>query len=362
MKMSKIELESFRTGIAKGLASLRTVGVRKSAGEGIEVIANPRICFTKYLRGGLYRDWTDAPEEQRIFKALGESVGTAGGFLVPPEISTELIEFLKPIPVVRNMPGVRVLQMKSNKMEIGRVNQTATVTWGGENANIAEDTSMAFGLVTLQLKKAVCLYKCSRELLRDASPSVDALVKQELAEQLGLAEDLAFLEGTGGTQPLGIYYHPYVLNTLISGPATFDTFADAAYQVECQHKAVNGWISHPRLKNSLRKLKDANGNYLFADGKTLAGGASEVPNILGQVAAFTTQVAIANRPSTNDSYAIGADWSQVYVGEREGIRIETTDVGGESFQMDQIFVKAVREVDIALRHPQTLVVAKGIQV
>jgi HK97 family phage major capsid protein len=366
MKISKQDLEALRTGISKAVGGLRVAGVRKSldggTGNDRVDVTKQNICFSKFLRGGLYGDWTDAETEQRVHKALGESYGTAGGFLVPPQISAELIELLKPKAVVRSMPGVRTIPMTSNQLVIGRVQTAPNVTWGSENALIAEDTGMTYGQITLLLKKCVCLYKCSRELLRDASVGIDALIKTELAEWMALAEDLAFIEGTGGTQPLGLYYNPMILSTSLGETsASYDTFSNAIYQVETNLGQLTGWLSHPRLKNSLRQLKDGNGQYLWQDGRTIVGGNVEMPALLGAPVGWSTQMAITNRPSTNDSYVVGGQWSNFLIGEREGIRIETTDVGGDSFVCDQVWIKAVREVDAALRHPQTFVRVNGIQ-
>jgi len=49
------------------------------------------------------------------------------------------------------------------------------------------------------------------------------------------------------------------------------------------------------------------------------------------------------------------------IGNKSQIRIETTDTGGDAFEYDQVYLKAVRFVDMALRHPSTFVVVKGIQ-
>ena len=364
MKISKSELSSLRTGIANGLAGIKVSGIRKSAGTpAVRVeVGEERYCFSKYLYGGLSGQWEGAEQELKIYKALNVGIGTSGGFLVPTITSTEIIELLKAKAVVRSMPGVRVLPMTTNAMDMGRVDTGPTITWGGESTTISEDTALVFGKVQLQLKKCVCLYKVSRELLKYGSPGVDALVKQELADALALAEDLAFLEGAGGTSPQGLYYHPLINNTDLSGVASFDNISDALYQVERYNGMVTGWVAHPRVRNSFRKLKDANGQYLHADGRTIAGGEKvEMPTLGGIPVAYTTQVPITLRPGSNETYIIGGQWNNMLIGEAEGIRIESTDTGGDAFEYDQTWIKAVREVDMALRHPLTFVRVVGIQ-
>jgi len=364
MKISKSELGTLRTSISNGLAGIKITGIRKSA-DSPEVkveVGEERYCFSKYLYGGLTGRWDGAEQELKIYKALNLGLGTTGGFLVPTITSNEVIELLKAKAVIRSMPGVRVFQMATNAMDMGRVDAGPAISWGGESTAIVEDTTLVLGKVMLQLKKCVCLYKVSRELLKYGSPSVDAMVKQELADALALAEDLAFLEGTGGTQPQGFYYHPLINNTDLSAAASFDTISDAMYQVERYNGMVTGWVAHPRVKNSFRKLKDANGNYLHADGRTLAGGEKvEMPTLGGVPISYSTQVPITLRPSSNETYIVGGQWDNLLIGEGDNLRIESTDTGGDAFEYDQTWIKAVREVDMALRHPLTFVRMVGIQ-
>ena len=367
MKLTKAEMSALKGSITKSLEGIKTKGVRKSSGEAGEIPngtiekSTERVSLVRWLRGLTFNIWKDADTEHKIFKALGETLGTAGGFLVPTEVSTELIELLKAQAVMRQLPGVRVIRMSSNKLEMGRVNAGPAVTWGGEQVSLSEDTTMTFGQITLQLKKATCLYEVSRELIADAQIGAEDLVRQEMAEALALAEDKAFLEGTGGTQPLGLYYHPQVNNTDLSGVLSLDDVSDAMYEVEKNNGQIGGWVSHPRLKNSLRKLKDADGNYIFTDQRTTLGGDKTFASLSGLPFLTTTQVAITTMPGANESYLVGGQWSNFLIGEKEEIRIESTNIGGSAFADDEVWIKAVRRVDSALRHPETFTVVKGIQ-
>ena len=356
MKKSKAQ-KIIAKATKDAISGLKSKDIRKGLGDSTIEITKENYSFVKYLRGMALNTWADAKTEQKIFKALNETYGTEGGFLVPREVSSELIELLREKSVVRTMPGVRILKMKSDQLEIGRMDNGAVTTWGGENTTIAEDTNTSFGQVTLQLKKAVTLYKTSRELLMDANVGVEQLVKNDMADSIALAEDLAFLEGTGGRQPLGFYNHPSILNTDLNGAFSYDSIRDALYNVELNLGEITGWIAHPRVKNTLRKFKDANGNYLYqeaeADGK--------MPLLAGIPIMYTTQLGITLRPGSAETWLLGGQFSNMLIGEKEDIRIETTNEGGGAFALDQVHIKAVRRVDMALRHPTTFVRVVGIQ-
>ena len=361
--MKRRDAKMVQKALASAMAKLRTPNLRKSFGDNdVRVTKNPYCSISKYLRGVYTGNWEKAAEEQRIFKALNENIGTEGGVLVPPEISTEIIELLKDQATVRAMPGVRLIPMARDTWSQRRIDTGPTVSWGSENTAITEDTALKFGKVELELKKLVCLYKASRELIHDADVSVDAIVKQEIAEAIGLAEDLAFLEGTGGDQPTGFYNHTRVLNTDLSASITFDDILSAEYQVESNKSVIDGWIANPRTKNTLRTLKDADGKYLYADGKVTDVGNKNMGTLYGNVIRYTNQIPTTLRPSASESYMIGGRWSDLFIGDStEGLRVETTDTGGDAFINDQLWIKVVKRTDMALRHPESFVRVKGIQ-
>jgi len=244
---------------------------------------------------------------------------------------------------------------KTDKMEFTRVDAGPSISWGSEASTIAEDTSLLLGKATLELNKAVCLYKMSRELLDNANPSIDDLLKSELAAEMALEEDKVFIEGTGGTQPSGIFYNPRIRTTDLSGQVDQDNIREMFYQLRLGFIEPNGIVCHPRTAFDLGMLKDSNGRPIYGIGP----GESAVTNVWGNPLRQTTKVAITNRPSANESYMIVGDWSQLLIGDKPGIRVETSaDV---YFTTDQIALRLVKHVGSLLRHSAAMGVIKGIQ-
>lgn len=356
MKVTKEELAAMKKDLVTKFKKSRK-GFRKGGGGDITDVED-QYSFSKYLKGMVTNDWTDAKEERKIFKkAIEQDDEHKGGVLVPEQTSKEVIELLQAKAKVRSMPGVQTLDMKTDKMTIGRLESGPQISWGGELETIDEDDSMRFGEVSLELNKCVIIYPLSREILMNAGPNVDRLVKDEMAKALALDEDEKMLEGKGGKQPLGIYRHPLVNNTDLSGTISFDDITSAMYQVEKNELEVNGWIGNPRTRQSLRSQKDGDGRWIISD-PNKAG--VMVPQLYGNEAHWTTKVPIDNRPGSNESYLIGADWGQLYIGQKPQIRVESSTEGGDAFTKDEVLIKMVRYVDIALRHPEGFVVIKGI--
>ncbi len=71
-----------------------------------------------------------------VARALAASIGNAGGFLVPPDMSEEVIELLRPASVVMSL-GPRILQMPRGQMMVPRITGGATANYVGENQPIA---------------------------------------------------------------------------------------------------------------------------------------------------------------------------------------------------------------------------------
>ena len=257
------------------------------------------------------------------------------------------------------MPGVRVIPMNRDTLTFPRVDAGPTATWGGESVTMTAETAMSFGQIQLTLRKVTILKDMSRELIHDSTPAVDAIVMEELADALALEKDIRYLEGTGGNQPTGLYTHPDINNTDLSGAFTWDQVSLAAYQVEKNNSQITGWIGHPRVKQTLRTFKDSNGNYLYGNPVTSTG---EMATLMGSTILYSSQVGITTRPGSAETWMVGGNWNDFIIGEStEGVRIESTNTGGDSFVKDEVWVKVVHRVDTALRHPLHFVRIVGIQ-
>ena len=213
MKMTakqKVALKKrLRETFRKSIAANTKVNLRKSGGDPHIEVVKKNASISKYLRGVCLGIWDEAEIEKGMFqKALSQDHGHRGGVFVPTQLSSEIIPLLQATSVVRSMPGVQVIQMETDKIRFNRVNTGPVISWGSENTAITEDTTLEFGDDTLEAKKAVCLYKMSRELLMNANISIDALVRQQLAKALALEEDKVFLEGTGGEKRAGRQERP----------------------------------------------------------------------------------------------------------------------------------------------------------
>ncbi len=343
--------------------------VQKTSGTTPAVVKKDQVFnIAKYITGHMTGRWENADFEKsqyfEVNKVMGSAVGTAGGFLVAPEYNAEVIELLRAKAIIRQM-GPTVFQMNSDTLSFNR-QTAATVAYWVEEGDEKTESDITLGQETLVLKEVAGITRVNNTLLFDSSPAVDTLIKSDLVKQLSLAIDLAFIQGTGGGQPLGIYNDPIVPTTTLGGgngaAIGFDDLWDAMYAIEAANGTSNAWLIHPRTKNTLRKLKDGNGNYIYTTGDLNKG---EHDNLLGLPVFKTTQIPITLTFGTggaNQSYMILGNWSEFVIGEKSGEGF-MLDVSKERyFEFDQTAIRLVRRTDCLVRQPDEFYIIKGITV
>jgi HK97 family phage major capsid protein len=151
------------------------------------------------------------PGDNRLdFEAvMQQNVGTAGGILVPEQLSREIIGYLRNISVIRG--HVRSLQFKGS-MVIPSVEQGTTASYLSE---IADDNAqdLTLGQHRLTERKLRALVAVSNDLLRNSDPGADAAVRDDLANALAEGENLAFIRGQGlNNSPKGLRYWALAAN------------------------------------------------------------------------------------------------------------------------------------------------------
>ncbi len=313
-------------------------------------------------------------------KALAEGTGSSGGYLVPEEVSAEVMRLVRARSAIMRL-GPRTVPVK-NRLSVVSLSTGASAAYVAENATIptSEQTFAETGL--LSPKTLAALTPISTRLLRDASesPSVEQVIREDLAEVLALRQDLAFVQGPGGSEPLGFVNHAGLTparNLGVNGRAIdFDDLKAMVAAVRMQNAPFErpGWLFHPHLLSRLELLKDGDGRYLADAGllsfaPTGAGG-----TLLGYRFATSTQIPVnvTTGSSTDTSYIVfGSDWQEAWVGENESLSIEAsseasyTPDGGttwiSSWQNQQVVFRASPTHDFALRRPQFFTVMQGVR-
>lgn len=230
---------------------------------------------------------------------------------VPVEQATEIMKDIARGSSILRLS--KVSQMESDTKKIPVMTEGAGAYWVGEGERI--QTSKAGWIYPeLKAKKLAVIIPVTKEKLKDATVDVFNELKESIAEAFYKAIDAAAIFGTQS---------PFASNIMkcvetsgnkieVGTNTTLDLdVSDAMALVEEAGYDVNGFAAKVGIKNSLRKLRDGNGNQLFADGVNGKEFYSQPIEFSRNGAWDKTKAEI-----------IGADWDKSLVGIRDSLEYE----------------------------------------
>lgn len=213
-----------------------------------------RKAFAAYLRLG------DAiSEEDR--KALTQSSNPDGGYLSPPELSTEFIRDLLEFSPIRSVASVRGTTAPSTIYPT-RGDRT-NAKWVGETQN-REASTITFGQKEIAVKELATFVDINNRLLGDA-PQAESEVRLALAEDFGKKEATAFVWGEGVLEPEGFMVNADIAFTANGHAANLsaDALITLMYAVPAMYRNRGAWAMNGTTLAAIRKLKDGDGRFLW---------------------------------------------------------------------------------------------------
>jgi len=308
--------------------------------------------------------------EDAAVKALSAGDAAAGGFLVRPEVSSEIIELLRPASVIRRL-NPTVMPMDTGSLSVSKLTGGATAGYVGENGIIAT-TQLATGMLNLVWKKLAAIVPISNDLLRFASPQADQTVRDDLVAAMAQREDLAFIRGDGlSATPKGLRNWTPAANQLLVNATvnlanvTVDLGRLVVQLMQSDVRMLRpGWMMSPRTWNFLMTIRDGNGNFAFRPemlGGTLWGWpfgvTTQIPNNLAVT-------------GTNESEIYLVDFADAVIGESSEIIIDASPNAAyvdsatsqvvAAFSQDQTVVRAIARHDFGMRHDASVAVLTDV--
>ncbi|OJY68610.1 MAG: major capsid protein [Sphingobium sp. 66-54] len=271
---------------------------------------------------------------------------TTGAELVPTEHRPDqYINALVASAKVRTL-GATVLSGLTGNLSIPRETDSPAIGWVAENTALTADDA-DFDSITLSPKHAGALSEWSRNMLLQASPDVEALLRRMLARNLALAIDKAAINGSGvGAEPRGILNFAGIGNVAVGingGPLTGDLARDLIAAVDILDAPTNSraFLSTPAVKAAATKLKDGQGNYMG------------LPTVFaGERAEFSNSVpsGLTKGTGTGLSAVLYGDWSELLIGIWSEIDILVNPFESIAYSKGNVSIRAMATVDTALRH------------
>ncbi len=237
---------------------------------------------------------------RQVSNVLQEGVDADGGYLVPDEYDTRLIQKLEDNNVVRAL-ATKIKTSGEHKINIAST--TPAAAW------IEEGGTLTFGDAKFEQKildahKLHVAVKVTEELLYDNAFGLENFLIDSFGKAIGNAEENAFLNGTGNGQPTGIFAEngggTYITTEATEG----DAIIELVYSLKRAYRKNAAFILNDKMIAKIRTYKDHNGAYMWQP-SLIAG---EPDKLLGYPV-YTSQYA------PEDSIAFG-DFSYYNIGDR----------------------------------------------
>jgi HK97 family phage major capsid protein len=200
-----------------------------------------------------------------ITNVLSEGIDSEGGYLVPEEYDTRLIECLEEENIFRKL-GTTITTNGERKINIAATKPAAAWIDEGETLTFGEAT---FSQINLDAHKLHVAVKVTEELLYDNAFGLEQYILRQFSKALANAEEDAFLNGTGTGQPLGLLATDggaeIGVITKSATDITADELIDLVYSLKRPYRKNASFLCNDQTLAALRKLTDKNGRYLWQD-------------------------------------------------------------------------------------------------
>jgi len=279
--------------------------------------------FGAYLRSGD----DDALRGLQIEeKALSSAVNIDGGFLVDPQTSEQIRSVLFATSSIRSIASV--VNVEATAFDVLIDHADIGAGWADETTATAGTSTPKIDRISIPLHELSALPKASQRLLDDSAFDVEGWLAARIADKFARAEAAAFINGDGVDKPRGILDHTtvendswswgdlgYVATGVDGGIGDADSIVDLVYALGAQYRANATFVLNSKVAGIVRKLKDADGRFLWSDG--LAAG--EPARLMG----YPVVVAEDMPDAGTDSLSIAfGDFSAGYtVAERPDLRV-----------------------------------------
>jgi HK97 family phage major capsid protein len=274
---------------------------------------------------------TEAATAAGILGGQGAANSSTGGYLVRPQVERQIVLARESDNVLRGLCST--LNVTSNSISLDQLSLAATAGWMQDELRLKPETaSMALQTISAGIWTAAGLVTISNQLLADSNPSVDALFTAELAKRLTALEEVAFLNGSGSGQPMGILQTPGIGATALATTPILDlldAILDAIAAVETNHGAPNAILMHPRTWTRILKARDAQGAYYIdptggpQDSRT--GLRGPVKTLWGYPVVTTNRMPTNLGGGTNESRVIVGDFRECLILDRQGITVDQSE-------------------------------------
>ena len=257
----------------RAIDGLSLKGVRPALGrESRAMPSEHKGAFEAYMRSG-----DDRQLRALDTKAMSYGSGQDGGYLVPDETEAEIGKRLAALSPIRSISSVR--QVSSAVLKKPFSVSGPAVGWVAETAARPQTATPTLAELQFPTMELYDMPAATASLLEDTVVDLDRWISGEVEAAFAEQEGAAFVSGDGVNKPKGFLAYPtvdeivwtwgnigYVLTGVAGAlPAAnpSDVLIDLVYALKAGYRQNATWVMNRKSQAAIRKLKDADGNYLW---------------------------------------------------------------------------------------------------
>ena len=211
-------------------------------------------------------------------RALNTLVDPEGGYAVPEEVDSMILEIERGINVMRDVCATTTVSTPDYK-KLANLGGAAS-GWVGEVSPRPETATPTLQQIQARMGEIYANPAATQTALDDMAFNAEQWLASEVAIVFAEKENEAFTSGDGTNRPLGLFAAPRSVQADAARP--FGTVEETPLQaandvtgdelIDLIHRARRGYRSRGRFMmgnltiSTIRKLKDSDGNYLWRPG------------------------------------------------------------------------------------------------
>ncbi len=281
--------------------------------------------FAAYVRQGDEDRLRSLDTEE---KSLNTMTPGDGGVLVDPQTASRIETILRTTSSIRAL--ARIVQVDATAYDALIDRSELDAGWITEADSIGDTATPTIDRISIPLHELNATPKASQRLLDDSAFDVEGWLSERIASRFARAENAAFISGDGVDKPKGFLAHDSVPNDTWQwgqighlttgeaggfGPDGGDTLIDLVYALGAGYRANASFMMNSATAGEVRKLKDAEGRYVWAESLT----EGQPARLLGYPVAIAEEM--PDIADGEDAIAFGDFRSAYTIAERPDLRV-----------------------------------------
>lgn len=239
--------------------------------------AEHKAAFGKFLRKGIDDGLGELQQ-----KAYNITTDADGGYAVPEELDRDILELMRDVSPMREVANVITVGSSDYKKLVNKGGTTGG--WVDEDDARAATDSSQMAILTPFMGEVYAYPQATQQMLDDVFFNAEQFIESECAMTFAQMEGAAFTTGDGTKKPKGFLAYTTAttadgarafgtLQHIVSGAAADwaasnpqDKLLDVVYALKKGYRTNARWMTSKAMLADVRKLKDAEGNYIWRPG------------------------------------------------------------------------------------------------